>query len=126
MYCKKCGKEIDDNAVVCPNCGVPTEKYQQQNNTAEAAPVEKKFNVCALIGFILSLCCWVLMWFTTIFYWIAFVAALTLSIVGLVFVKKLNTGKGFAIAGIILSAVSIVMWIIVIAVLASILASALI
>jgi hypothetical protein len=29
MYCQKCGKEIDDNAVVCPNCGVPTENYQQ-------------------------------------------------------------------------------------------------
>lgn len=22
MYCKNCGKEIDDNAVVCPHCGV--------------------------------------------------------------------------------------------------------
>ena len=24
MYCKNCGKEIDDKAVVCPGCGVPT------------------------------------------------------------------------------------------------------
>ncbi|MGL4623921.1 MAG: zinc-ribbon domain-containing protein [Culicoidibacterales bacterium] len=24
MYCKNCGKEIDDNAVVCVNCGVAT------------------------------------------------------------------------------------------------------
>lgn len=22
MYCKNCGKEIDDSAVVCPHCGV--------------------------------------------------------------------------------------------------------
>ncbi|MCI8631816.1 MAG: zinc ribbon domain-containing protein [Firmicutes bacterium] len=22
-FCKNCGKEIDDNAVVCPHCGVP-------------------------------------------------------------------------------------------------------
>ena len=22
MYCKNCGKEIDDKAVVCPHCGV--------------------------------------------------------------------------------------------------------
>ena len=22
MYCKNCGKEINDNAYVCPNCGV--------------------------------------------------------------------------------------------------------
>lgn len=25
MYCKNCGKEIDDQAIICPNCGVPTE-----------------------------------------------------------------------------------------------------
>ncbi len=24
MYCKNCGKEIDDNAFVCPACGVRT------------------------------------------------------------------------------------------------------
>ena len=22
MYCKKCGSEIEDNAVYCPECGV--------------------------------------------------------------------------------------------------------
>ena len=22
MFCKNCGKEIDDNAVICPHCGV--------------------------------------------------------------------------------------------------------
>lgn len=25
MYCRNCGKEIDDQAIICPNCGVPTE-----------------------------------------------------------------------------------------------------
>lgn len=25
MYCKNCGEEIDDRAVVCIKCGVPTE-----------------------------------------------------------------------------------------------------
>lgn len=27
MYCRQCGKEIHNEAVVCVNCGVPTEKY---------------------------------------------------------------------------------------------------
>lgn len=27
-YCKNCGKEIDDAAVICPNCGVQQEKMQ--------------------------------------------------------------------------------------------------
>lgn len=25
-FCAKCGKEIDDSAVVCPHCGVPVVK----------------------------------------------------------------------------------------------------
>lgn len=29
MYCNNCGKEIDDKAVVCPNCGVATPNMQQ-------------------------------------------------------------------------------------------------
>lgn len=32
MYCNNCGKEIDDKAVVCPNCGVATQNMQ--NNTS--------------------------------------------------------------------------------------------
>ena len=28
MFCSKCGKEIMDEAVVCPNCGCPTAKYE--------------------------------------------------------------------------------------------------
>lgn len=32
MYCKKCGKEIFDEAVVCPHCGCSTENYQTSSN----------------------------------------------------------------------------------------------
>lgn len=27
MFCYKCGKEIDDEAIVCPNCGCATKNY---------------------------------------------------------------------------------------------------
>jgi len=30
MFCTKCGNNIDDQAVICPACGVPTANYQQQ------------------------------------------------------------------------------------------------
>lgn len=38
MFCKNCGKEIDNNAYVCPNCGVKvkdeiTERREQQAAT---------------------------------------------------------------------------------------------
>lgn len=32
MFCQKCGKEIEDTAAICPNCGCPAE-------TANPAPV---------------------------------------------------------------------------------------
>jgi len=31
MFCNKCGKEIDDSAVICVNCGVATINMQKQN-----------------------------------------------------------------------------------------------
>ena len=27
MYCKKCGKQMDDTAIFCPGCGAPTDNY---------------------------------------------------------------------------------------------------
>ena len=30
MYCKNCGKEIDDNAVVCPHCGVQQKRMASE------------------------------------------------------------------------------------------------
>lgn len=33
IYCKNCGAEIDDKAVICPKCGVPVE-----NTVVPSAP----------------------------------------------------------------------------------------
>ena len=67
MFCSKCGKEIDDEAVVCPNCGCATEKMNQPANeiykdyTQELAPAKKIgiasliFSVIPLIGIILGI-----------------------------------------------------------------------
>ena len=48
MYCKYCGSEIDDRAVICPKCGVATSEVQIQNS------VEQKTNTLAIVGFVLS------------------------------------------------------------------------
>ena len=32
MYCKNCGNEIDDKAVICPNCGVATDNNLSSSN----------------------------------------------------------------------------------------------
>lgn len=33
MFCRNCGKEIDDNAVVCVHCGVATGKQMPGSNS---------------------------------------------------------------------------------------------
>lgn len=30
MFCSECGNEVNEKAIVCPNCGVPTEKGKKQ------------------------------------------------------------------------------------------------
>jgi len=35
MFCKKCGKEILDEAVICPNCGCATGNTVQNNIVTE-------------------------------------------------------------------------------------------
>ncbi|MBR4628510.1 MAG: zinc ribbon domain-containing protein [Ruminococcus sp.] len=34
-YCRKCGMEIDDEAVVCVHCGVPTDRFQKTVGNGE-------------------------------------------------------------------------------------------
>lgn len=36
MYCNKCGKEINDDALICPNCGCATINYVRDQARAEA------------------------------------------------------------------------------------------
>ena len=35
MFCSKCGKEINDEAVVCVHCGCATEKMRQQESVKD-------------------------------------------------------------------------------------------
>lgn len=51
MICKKCGAQLDNNATVCPQCGVPTENYSR---TGDAGLLVVGF-VCAFIFPVLGL-----------------------------------------------------------------------
>ena len=99
MFCKNCGKEISDNAVVCPNCGVATDNMEKTS-----APVHAQDNTMALVGFILSL-----LGFNVI--------ALVLSIIGLQNSRKpeyAGNGKGFAIAGIVISSAYVALCVLIV------------
>ena len=91
MFCKNCGKEIDDRAVVCPNCGV---------QVGTVAPAENKTNVLAIVGFI--------------FAFIMPIVGLICSIIGRNKAPECGgNGKGLATAGIVTSVVWMVLVIII-------------
>ena len=105
MFCKNCGKEIVEKAVICIHCGCAVEPM------VEPATPTGKVSVCAIIGFCLSLVGLFLPgWFGAL----SEVAALVLSIIGVCEAKKGKKLKGLAIAGIAISATGFVICIILI------------
>ncbi|MDE5601717.1 MAG: hypothetical protein K2J16_04395 [Clostridia bacterium] len=88
MYCKNCGNEINQNAVVCIHCGCAVE---QQKPATEA----QKTNVLGIIGFVLA--------------FIVPLAGLICSIIGYKRADRDYNGncKGLALAGTIISAISL-------------------
>ncbi|MCM1546436.1 MAG: zinc-ribbon domain-containing protein [Clostridiales bacterium] len=95
MYCKNCGREISDNAVVCPHCGVQVKPMGGSSQSGTQGE-----NTIAIVGFVFS--------------FLFALVGLICSIMG--YKKAVNEGapyKGLALAGIIISAVSMVMGLII-------------
>ena len=108
-FCTNCGKELEKDQSFCSNCGTPIENKNVTppvestvNVTTNTTVQPAKKNTLALVAFITSLvssflCCGVFN-----------VITLILSIVGLLEAKKYDgDGKGFAIAGIVISAIAV-------------------
>lgn len=51
MFCTHCGKELNDQAVICPNCGVPTGKFNQvqKNGSSTLRTIAKVFMIIACV-----------------------------------------------------------------------------
>ena len=105
MFCKVCGKEVNDKAIICPACGCKISESEEILATATTADKgKKKINVCCLVGFILALAS-----FFLALYGIVAIAGLVLSIIGLVQCSKGNYSlKGLGIAGVIVAACGII------------------
>lgn len=56
MYCYHCGKELANEAPMCPNCGAPTRNFSMTKQEETAPIVSSGVNVKALaaVGLILS------------------------------------------------------------------------
>lgn len=92
MYCKNCGENIDDRAVVCPHCGVPTESTASRT---VATNYSDKYNTMSIVGFVLA-------------FFFALVG-LICSIIGRKQCKETGEkGMGLATAGIIISIIGLV------------------
>lgn len=120
-FCSNCGNEILENDRFCTNCGTTINSEMANdnqiqdngvivnnnpNNFNNINNVAKYTNSFGIAGFVISLvsmvgCCGGLSWLSLIF-----------SIIGLTNAKKNNgEGKGLSIAGIIISAIMIVVFI---------------
>lgn len=55
MFCKNCGEQIDDRAVICPKCGVPVNNNAFSQNDAPSAGFGILSFFFPLIGLILYL-----------------------------------------------------------------------
>ena len=112
-YCKYCGAQLDDDAVVCSACGKnlgeqPATQTIIVQQVQQPAP---KKNGCCVAGFVLGLLslifCWVcifLVWYMLPVPLLAFV----LSLVGIIVGKKKNERINLGIGGLILSVLALI------------------
>lgn len=52
MFCVNCGKELNDKAIICPFCGVPTDNYnayQRTRTTNDMSTIIKVFLIIACV-----------------------------------------------------------------------------
>ena len=94
MFCKRCGKEISDEAVVCPYCGVQVGELSVAQSEEKA-----QTNGMAIAGFVCS-------FFIPLLGWI-------FGGIGLSKSKKCGgKGKRFSIAAIVIASVMFVIYLI--------------
>ena len=100
-YCKHCGKEIDDKAVVCIYCGCATNDTEvSSGNVQHSKSSDNNSNMMSVVGLVISCVSLIVALFGTV---------AIVSTIGLVKSKQKNgAGKGMAIAGIIVGGLSLI------------------
>ena len=129
MFCRNCGKQIDDNAVFCPHCGCQTMSagqqqppqvqpaWQQPQATPMGQPYVQPFNPnpqtaakgtngLGIAGFVVGL----LSLWLGVYFCITAIVGLVLSIISVVKMKNYKSCNGLAIAGLVLSIIATVIW----------------
>ena len=92
-YCRHCGNELCDGAVICPKCGCSVD-YENKMQSGNQAPTDNEnYSILSILGMI--------------FAFVETIAGLILSIVAFNEAKKTGNQKSLSLAkaGIIVSAV---------------------
>lgn len=115
MFCIHCGKEIPEGSAFCPECGgnqnVKTTPVKESPavSAADSDPVpiplaKTKYNTLSIVGFVIGLVSWFLN-----FWGLMGIAALVISILGLLGCRRKNEkGLIFAVVGICSGVVNII------------------
>lgn len=103
MFCLKCGKEIDDDAMRCPFCNCPTENAGEAIDTNVIDPTVKSANSLGITSIILGGLGILWAWLLAILGWILGGAGLAVSLIGRNKNKFVKTCK----IGIIVSAIAL-------------------
>ena len=111
MFCANCGKEIQEGAVFCPECGAPqqgatppvTNASGHSNPTSQPVVQKVPYNTLCIIGLVISCISLLLN-----FWGLVGIAGTIVSVIGLSSCKQKNeNGKALAIIGIIIGVYSI-------------------
>ena len=114
MYCRKCGREIPDDSVMCGYCGTPTNPDNPYTYGGTPQNMDEGANGLGIASMILGivailLACW------AGGKWLTFLVAAAGLILGIIALQKPKYGsRGMALAGVICSVIALLMKIIVI------------
>ena len=103
MFCLKCGKEIDNNAMRCPYCNCPTENSGEAIDTTTLDPSIKSASSFGIIAIILGALGIIWAWLLAILGWILGGAGLAVALVG----RNKNKFEKTCTKGLILSAIAL-------------------
>ena len=54
MYCTNCGNELNEQAVICPNCGVPTSNYSSFSKSSDKDGLKTLIKIFLIISCVFS------------------------------------------------------------------------
>lgn len=101
MFCRNCGKEINDEAVICIHCGVPVKaRVQEQKSGSKLDGLGLAGMILGIVGAIggnFMFCMFSLI-------------GLILSCVAFTQDKKDGKSSGYSIAGVVVGSVGLAVW----------------